>query len=114
MTHAKSKIDSVSVQSETGYAIDHAQSVIHASLRYLADPERKERLAAGRCKRCYYIWTARIGGSAMTMQPCGVCDEEVWYGSTATDKICQPCAAKKELCRQCGGDLHMRPRRIYK
>lgn len=112
MTHAKANIDSASVQSATDHATGHAQEVVRSALRYLADPDRKERLGAGQCKRCFYIWNARIGGAAITMQPCAICSEEVMYGSTATDKLCLPCATKHEICRQCGGDLLMRPRRI--
>ena len=107
------KIDSVSVTSSTDHAIGHGADYVERALGFLADRGRKERLKRSLCRRCYYIWIERIGGAAMTNQSCGICGEDVMYSSTATDKLCLRCAVKHELCKQCGADIHLRPRRIY-
>lgn len=114
MQNPKSTIDPASVTRSTDSAIGHAESLVESALRFLADKDAKDRRKESKCKRCYYIWHSRIGGAAMTTQYCGICDTPVLYGSTATDKLCLPCALKHELCKQCGADVQLRPRRIYR
>ncbi len=114
MTKAQRKVDSASVTSATDMAINICQDMVKAVMGFLTDPLAKERRNhAGECKKCFYIYPARIGGSAMTMEPCGVCGKEVWYGNTSTDRLCMTCALEHKLCKHCGGDVEMRPRRKY-
>lgn len=113
MTQLKKEVNSDSVQRDTGFAIQYANETIESALRYLADPDRKQRMTEARCKRCFYMMRSRIGGACMTQRPCGICNKNVMYGSTATDILCEPCGVKHAICRQCGGDLLMRPRRVY-
>lgn len=75
----------------------------------LRDVRKPERMKRHECKACFY--GGRIGGSAMTTRPCMSCGHDEMYGSTATDALCLPCAAKHTLCKRCGGDLEMRTRR---
>ena len=70
------------------------------------DPDKDKRLAAHRCLPCHYI--VRLAGQAFTQQPCGICLVDQTYPSTSTDVLCLPCASARELCKHCGGDLHLR------
>lgn len=113
MTRQAAKIDSVSVQWATDQGIHIGQETVRAALEFLNDPRRKERKEKAECKRCFYVHNARIGGATMTEQPCGICGVSQMYGSTATDKICKKCAIENELCKYCGADMELRPRRKY-
>ena len=112
MEHAPAKIDTNSVQDQTDFARAYIDSTIQRALQYATDPEKKIRLKEGYCVRCYYAGS-RIGGAAITQRPCGVCGTKMMFGSTATDSVCPPCAIKWDLCRQCGADLRLRPRRKF-
>jgi hypothetical protein len=90
-------------------AKNYVSDVISHANDVQADPRKKERLKQNECIACFY--RGRIGGAAMTSRPCGLCGQEEMYGSTATDALCLACAQKHELCKHCGGDLHMRVRR---
>jgi hypothetical protein len=109
MERSAKKIDAVSVMRATDFAKNYAQSTVEKGLLYLADPDKKTRLE---CPTCYYL-LARIGGACMTTQPCGLCGTPQTYGSTATDALCETCARRDSLCKHCGGDLHMRVRRVF-
>lgn len=113
MNRPAKQIDQVHVTRATDHAISCQKDVITRALEAATDPHKTERLTACQCIRCYYIYPDRIGGAAMTVQPCGVCGKDVMYGSTATDVLCLPCAKEHELCKHCGGDVHMRPRRKF-
>jgi hypothetical protein len=82
------------------------------ALRAASDGDRDKRLAALECPWCFYQAHGRIGGSAMTGWTCAEChqDQPLW-SSTATPKLCPPCAHELELCRECGADLDLRHRR---
>lgn len=108
------KIDASSVEWATNAAKDAADDYIEKALFYSTDVHKKERLKVSKCKFCYYFRQGRIGGASVTQQPCGLCNEVQSYGSTATDPLCLKCASTNELCKQCGGDLHMRVRRVFK
>lgn len=73
------------------------------------DERKEDRLKRHECRACFY--SPRIGGAAMTSQPCSCCNKEVQYGSTATSMLCHGCAKEHNLCRHCGGDIEMRVRR---
>lgn len=114
MNYPKSTIDSVSVTRATDFAINYADTTIQQALEYMRDDQKKSRLDKGLCKFCFYMRSERIGGAAITTQPCGICEQDQRYGSTATDKLCAKCAVEHQLCKQCGADLMLRPRRIFK
>lgn len=114
MERQKKKIDSSSVEWATDRAIESIEWAVKRALNCKNDPEKKERLAASFCISCWYVDGGRIGGAAMTSQPCGICDKEQIYSSTATDVLCSTCAISNELCKQCGADVRLRPRRKFK
>jgi hypothetical protein len=89
----------------------YAEARVKSSILFLSDGEKKKRLESVQCKFCFYMRTDRIGGASMTTRPCGICDDEMQFGSTCTDKICKKCAKEYDLCKYCGGDLEMRIRR---
>lgn len=73
------------------------------------DTRRAERKTRHECKACFY--SSRIGGAAMTTRPCMCCGADQLHGSTSTDVLCANCAKEHSLCKHCGGDLELRPRR---
>lgn len=74
-----------------------------------SDSDKSARLARQHCKACHYF--SRMGGAAITTQPCMSCAKDQTYGSTATDALCRSCAEAGNLCRHCGGDIELRTRR---
>jgi hypothetical protein len=113
MDYPKAYIDRSSVTRATDSARYYAERRIAQALRYLADDDKKKREEAATCAFCYYMNSERIGGAACTSRPCGICEKEMSFGSTATDVICRGCGRYHQLCVQCGGDLQMRPRRKF-
>ena len=84
-------------------------SRIELAKRLAEDTDKAKRIAEQQCKCCFY--GGRIGGAAMTTQPCMCCHKPVMYGSTATDALCMDCAIENDLCKRCGGDIDLRARR---
>jgi len=106
-------LDAVAVQRATETAHYIAEEGIKHALEFMADASKEKRLAVLECKTCFYFRSSRIGGAAMTTTNCRVCDKDITFGSTNVDCLCMSCGAVQELCVRCGGDLHMRPRRVY-
>ena len=94
-------------------ATERAKRRVDDWLKLAADAEhdtrKGERLAAHRCRACFY--STGMGGAAMTHRPCMCCGADELYGSTNTDVLCLPCAVDGSLCKKCGGDLEMRAQR---
>ena len=107
MTRPRRRIDIVSMNSATHMAERCVSDHIKSALRMQDDPDREKRIREGLCRWCYYC-RGRIGGAAMTTQPCGLCGTPETYGSTATDELCLPCAKEHSLCKRCSGDREMR------
>lgn len=112
MTRNPINVDQVSVTRATSDAISYKDDILRRALVAVTDPDKKQRLEKCQCIRCYYL-VSRIGCSAMTDQPCGICRVNQLYGSSCTDVLCMKCAQTHDLCKHCGGDVHMRPRRKY-
>ena len=113
MEQQKTYVNEEFVHKATDRNHDHAQSMMTRILAWAADLQKKDRKAKGYCRYCWYINKERIGGQAMTQRACGVCGQEQWYGSTATDVMCSGCAIANDLCKQCGADIFDRPRRKF-
>lgn len=96
--------------SATYFSIQHRDRALRLAEHLRDDPSKDKRIAAGLCVVCFYA-DGRIGGAAMTSQPCGACGEVQQYGNTCTDALCLACATKHNLCKHCGGDSELRPRR---
>lgn len=112
MEYQAKKIDQDSVTWATDIAIERQRTIIRKSINLVNDPEKKKRLETSMCKICFYQ-EGRIGGAAMTHQPCGICGKDQLYSSTATDVLCRECAKENHLCKQCGADVQLKPRRKY-
>lgn len=75
-------------------------------IQYYKDQNKKiRRNDEIQCKYCYYINTARIGGSAITTTNCRNCNEEMVFGNTCTDLFCGECGTELNLCSHCGAKL---------
>ena len=112
MNQSAKKINQDSVTWATDMALSRKESIIRKALNLVNDPEKKKRKEANLCLICFYQ-EGRIGGAAITNRPCGLCKEEQSYASTATDDLCLPCAKEARLCKQCGADLNLGPRRKF-
>ena len=51
------------------------------------------------CKKCSRA--QKIGGSAMTIWKCLICNEEHMSGNTCHPKLCSECSKKHSLCGYC-------------
>lgn len=110
MKYQAKKIDQSALQWATDSAISRKESIVRKALNITNDPQKKERKEKSLCVIHYYQ-EGRMGGAAMCTQPCGICNEEQVYGSTATDALCLKCATAYKLCKECGADLELKPRR---
>lgn len=110
MTHDRAKMTKTFMVR----ASYHAKDIVDAHLKLMGDTindsRRAERLKKHECKACFYI-RGKLGGAAMTHRACGICGEDQLYSNTNTDVLCRDCAVKHNLCKHCGGDLDMRPKR---
>jgi len=82
------------------------ESILELAKKLETDPDKAGRIEAFECRPCYY--NQRIGGATITNRACGCCGEDQRYSSTSTDALCKFCAIEHELCKHCGGDIHMR------
>lgn len=104
------KIRQSEMEWATNYALERIQSGQRVALERATDWKKKERRAASKCRACFYS-SSRIGGAAMTSQPCGICEKDQMYSSTCTDVVCIDCARLHQICKECGADVELRPRR---
>lgn len=105
------KVSNRTIQHQTYRAKENAQYILDKAERFSQDPDKSKRVSNCLCKTCYYINNTRMAGARITNKPCGICEVDMCFSSTATDKTCLPCATKHNLCKQCGGDINMKQRR---
>lgn len=110
MRFVKKAIDEDSIYFATELAKNGSKRIMNLAESLKEDPRKSERRKNALCKLCFYNGS-RIGGAAMTFQPCGICGEDMCFGNTATDSVCPECAFQNDLCKHCGGDIEMRQRR---
>ena len=110
MIRPPKNLSTVDMMRETERSAHYAQDLIKRATRLQTDSDKEKRLAAGLCKGCHYV-SSRLGGAAMTSQPCAGCATPQMYGSTYTDALCLACAKEHKLCKHCGGDSEMRTMR---
>ena len=101
------RLDIIAMTNATHQAKSRTEDLVDRAIRLQGDTYRTKRIRAGLCRWCYYA-AGRVGGAAMTSQPCSACSEEQVYASTCTDVLCLPCAVKHDLCKRCGGDQETR------
>lgn len=103
MRKDKVELDEQACARATRSAAVRMDGTIRLAKLLSEDPRRTERVAAQRCRWCYYC--TGVAGAAITTQACSLCAVDQHYASTATDLLCAPCATAHGLCRHCGGDL---------
>jgi hypothetical protein len=74
-------------------------------LNYDQDSDKEERVSENICKYCYYIDTDRIAGQAFTKTNCRICDKEMVFQTTITDRYCSDCSSNMKLCKYCGATI---------
>lgn len=99
------------IQDETYWRKKYTQEMIESAKEAASDSDRKKRLERRLCKHCYYLRADILAFSAMTAVRCQICEKDMLFGSTHTDKICTDCAKKHKLCRQCFSDIDFKTRR---
>jgi hypothetical protein len=99
------------LRRSTHMARMRVENAVRLASEITQDSRKQERLAAQRCKACFYF--VGVAGAAMTSRPCGLCGENQMYGSTSASALCTPCGAAHQLCRHCGGDLEMNTARSH-
>lgn len=93
----------------THSSLSHVNHYLKMAEKLTNDPDRERRMERYTCVSCFYI--PRMGGAAVTFQPCACCGQKQGYGSTNTDALCLECAKKHKLCKHCMGDIDLRERR---
>ena len=111
MRSKKKIIDRASIEYATGYAKGYFDKTKKRISDAENDVDRAERLGKGLCIFCYYLVPDRIGGCAITSTECGICDNEITFGSTNVDKICPECSKENGLCKHCGADIELKQKR---
>lgn len=110
MNNLSKKVDLTSIQRETLYKKRLVDSWTKKITALNTDSQQSERLAESICICCWYVYSDRIGGAAITTQPCGICNSIQQYSSTATDVLCKTCAITHKLCKRCGADVNLENR----
>lgn len=111
MNFSKKSFDKAVMANATFRAVRLATEILESARSFEADSNKRYRLEKHECKTCFYFRSNRIGGAAMTTQPCAICSEAMLFGNTATSLICLNCAKQHKLCRHCGADSELRPKR---
>lgn len=78
MNRPARKLDLSAMRSTTYLTRRMMDDLIERAVRLEADPEREKRIAQGHCRWCFY-GGSRLGGAAMTSQPCAACGEDQTY-----------------------------------
>jgi hypothetical protein len=108
MKQRKQLIAKHTIEGQNTRAKECIDSVLKKAEKINSDEDKKERLDQCLCKACFYILNMRMGGATMTSRPCGVCDLEMNFSSTATDAICPSCANENNLCKRCGANMDLK------
>lgn len=111
MQQQKEQITRSTISYRNKRAKEQIQHILQLAERIASDVEKEKRESMHLCLCCYYARSQRIGGAAITSKPCGVCEETMQFGSTATDAVCDSCAKEQGLCKQCGADIELAERR---
>ena len=110
MNQPAKKLDRHAVQWQTSMNNSHVRDYLKRARDLENDYDRAARLKLLLCPVCHYLGSG-IGGAAMTTRPCAICNNDVLYGSTCTDVLCDKCAKLHDLCKHCGADRELRRNR---
>jgi hypothetical protein len=109
MLRPKRNLDKAAMVWATSMASTRLEEYLKHAKKLTEDPDAANRKLQSQCPLCHY--GSRIGGAACTSVPCSGCAKPMHFGSTNTDVLCLDCAKPNNLCRHCGGDIDMNPRR---
>lgn len=79
--------------------------VTERALRLATDPDYDKRIAAGRCRACYYGLVTKMVGHAFTAWTCRFCTDGGTHHNTGVPVVCRACSVELGLCVECGGHL---------
>jgi hypothetical protein len=96
--------DLFAVQSATERAKTFIDNTLSLSKRLVEDPEAKERIRSHMCRWCFYAGRQRLVGQALTDYTCAKCRSTSTHANTGVPVLCEICAGRCKLCKQCMGD----------
>lgn len=103
--------DDVALRSRR--AADCCDMACAQAVRSLLDRDAEKRIEARECRYCFYHTGGRLSGQAFTAWTCAVCGkEQPPWPNTGHPLVCTKCAKEHTLCVRCGGDFHMRTKRL--
>lgn len=111
MKQRKESINKSTILHKNQRSRERINETLNRAQRLTDDPDKELREKECVCKSCHYLSNIRIGGASMTERPCGICEDIMRFGSTATDVICKECAKDNKICKQCGADMELKDRR---
>jgi hypothetical protein len=104
-------------KSDIMWAVDRNKKRIEVcarqALSFLADPNKKERQSEQYCVCCFYRENT-IAGQACTESQCGVCEKQMQWSTTHQEKLCESCAKKLGLCKECSATIELKEPRKFK
>ena len=92
--------------TRTNLAAMRKRSILESARKLTDDPDREARVEKCLCVVCHY--GSRLGGAAITNQPCMSCGKDQTFSSTDTDVLCLDCAKAGRLCAHCGADIDLK------
>jgi len=110
--HNRSRWEREDVERKTQWAVSRMQEGAKIALARLMDPDKKKRLEESYCVVCYYEGPT-LAGQAMTDVNCRLCDTILHFSSTDTHELCQACAIKNKLCKDCGASVNLKVLRKF-
>jgi len=107
VNYKQKKLTQSDIIWSTERAKDQIDYYSKKALLCLMDKEKGVRQTEALCPLCYYE-SGRIGGSAMTTTSCSICEKEIHFSNTCTDKLCKTCALGHGLCMHCGAMVNLK------
>jgi hypothetical protein len=99
-------LNKTNIDLSTKSRINAVESTKELATNFLNDPESEQRKSQSLCIFCYYR-KGRLASQAMCSTECAICNEEMVFGSTAVDALCENCAKVNNLCKQCAADIDL-------
>lgn len=107
-------IDLYRIQSATERANAYAKDSVDRVAAYLIDDiGYTQRTAESVCQWCWYRQKGRVSGQAFTEYTCANCGEIQSWPNTGVPQLCDFCATKHRLCKECCGTVDGSRRKVF-
>ena len=105
----KELLDKINLSTE--YQKQYTQEYMQRAIQAEKDMYYKDRLKNRLCMSCYYLQETIFACTEITQSNCKICDKEMIFGTSLITPICDECAKKYRLCKQCMCDINFKKRR---